>query len=169
MNDVARDFIERMGLMAERDGMFSRIAGRMLGFFMLDGKPHSLDDIAEQLQISKASASTNARFLEQMGVLERCSSFGDRRDFYRLGDSPWEDLFDVARHRMENVLRLVDNTASLLPDEMDIARKRLQVWREFYAFMLDEMDAQAERWRQRLARTSAVEAGSLPAAISERD
>lgn len=158
MNDAARDFIERMGLMAERDGMFSRIAGRMLGYFMLDGRPHSLDDLAGELQISKASASTNARFLEQMGVLERCSAFGDRRDFYQLGDSPWENLFDVAKHRMENVLRLVDNTSSRLPSEMTQAHQRLQMWREFYAFMLDEMDAQAERWRERLARTSTVEA-----------
>lgn len=156
MTEISKDFIERMGLMAERDGTFSRIAGRMLGYFMLDGTPRSLDDISEELQISKASASTNARALEQIGLLERCSTFGDRRDFYRLGDHPWEHLFDVARRRMEEVYCLVDHTTARLPADMEAARRRLELWRDFYKFILEDMESRAERWRQHIANQEAV-------------
>src|SRR5690606_5631913 len=111
MNDISKEFIERMGLLIEREAGFSRIAGRMLGFFLLDGTPRTLDELAEMLQISKASASTNARILEQIGLLERFRTFGDRRDYYRIGDSPWENLFEVARRRNEAVLNLLEDTA----------------------------------------------------------
>ncbi len=156
MNEISKDFIERMGLMAERDGIFSRIAGRMLGYFMLDGTPRSLDSIAEELRISKASASTNARMLERMGLLERCSTFGDRRDFYRLGDHPWETLFEVSRRRVEEMLGLVEHTAAELPANMNAARHRLELWRDFYKFIMDDIDVRAARWRQLIADREAT-------------
>ena len=64
------EFIEKFGMVAEQDG-FPRIAGRMMGFLLLNEGPYTLDELAEELQISKTSASTNARLLEGHGVIER--------------------------------------------------------------------------------------------------
>jgi DNA-binding transcriptional regulator GbsR (MarR family) len=151
MHDAAKAFIEHMGLQGEDQG-FSRTAGRMLGFFMIHAQPHTLDGIAEQLQVSKASVSTNARMLENQGLLERHSSPGDRRDFYRLSDCPWEQMFAVARRRMMRMLDLYGTTLAQLPAEMGEARERLETWRRFYAFMLDDLEGKAARWREELAR-----------------
>ena len=76
-------FIERMGLAAESDGL-SRIAGRLFGALLLESEPRSLDDLAEQLAVSKASISTEARRLLERGVAERIGKPGDRRDYYSL-------------------------------------------------------------------------------------
>ena len=159
MNEVAKEFIERMGLLAERDGAFPRIAGRLLAYLMLDGTPKTLDDIANDLRISKASASTNARLLEQMGLLERVSLFGDRRDFYRIGESPWENMFAVARQRIEEVTSIIDQTTPQMPDDMEAARTRLEKWGQFYHFMLEDIDQRAADWRERLQeKDSSVDA-----------
>lgn len=142
--DDAQTFIERMGLVSERYGI-PRIAGRLLGFLLLDGGAHSLDDLAERLQVSKASVSTNARFLEGLQVIQRQPVPGDRRDFYRIGENPGEHMFELARQRLEESRRLFETTR--LPDDMAEAQARLDAWRDFYAFLLDDLDRKVERWR----------------------
>lgn len=76
-------FIERMGLSAQGDGL-PRIAGRILGYFIIHGGPTSLSNLAEALQVSRASISTNARMLRELGVLEATAVPGDRQDYYQL-------------------------------------------------------------------------------------
>ena len=147
MNAQAQHFVGEMGLLCEHYG-FSRIAGRMLGFFLIDGQPHSLTELAELLEVSKASVSTNARLLERRGVLERHSHPGDRRDYYRLSDSPWETMFEVARERMQRMERLLSTTAEELPEEEQDAVQRLEKWHGFYAFMVRDMDKMLDRWRK---------------------
>lgn len=79
-------FIEMMGRHLEEDGA-PRIAGRLLGALMLNEKPCSLDDLTEQLQVSKGSVSSNARLLEAWGVADRVTIPGDRRDFYQVAEN----------------------------------------------------------------------------------
>lgn len=76
-------FIERMGLSAQGDGL-PRIAGRILGYFIIHGGPTSLSDLAEELKVSRASISTNARMLRELGVLDATAVPGDRQDYYQL-------------------------------------------------------------------------------------
>lgn len=83
MDQPADDFIETMGRHFEEEGV-PRIAGRLLGLLMLLEEELSLDDLAERLQVSKGSVSSNARLLEDWGVAERITHSGDRRDFYRV-------------------------------------------------------------------------------------
>ena len=63
MEETTTQLVERFGLRFEEDGL-PRIAGRMLGLLMVSAEPRSLDELAEELQASKTSASTNARLLE---------------------------------------------------------------------------------------------------------
>lgn len=148
MDPASQTFIEQMGLTAERHGM-PRIAGRLLGFLLLDGGTHSLDDLADRLHVSKASVSTNARVLENLQLVERHAVPGDRRDFYRIGENPGEHMFELARQRLEETRRLFDATREALPEEMAEARRRIDAWCYFYAFLLDELDHRLERWRGR--------------------
>lgn len=83
MADAADEFIEMMGRHFEEEGT-ARIAGRLFGALILSEEPASLDALAERLQVSKGSVSSNARLLEDWGVAERVTRPGDRRDFYRI-------------------------------------------------------------------------------------
>ena len=57
---------------------------------LLNEEAASLDDLADQLQVSKASISSNARLLENWGIAERITLPGDRRDFYQLSPNAEE-------------------------------------------------------------------------------
>ncbi len=81
--DSESRFVERSGLIAEREG-FSRIAGRIFGLLLLSPVELSLEEIAERLSVSRASVSTEARRLQDHGIVERTSRPGDRKDYYHI-------------------------------------------------------------------------------------
>ena len=143
---MSTDFIEKFCIVAEQDG-FPRIAGRIMGFLLLHEGPYTLDELAEELQISKTSASTNARLLEQHGIIERVVKAGDRRDFYHLGENHWERMFDVIRKRMQRFQTVLDETIEALPANETYGRRRLREAQRFHAFVLDAIETRIEEWR----------------------
>jgi DNA-binding transcriptional regulator GbsR (MarR family) len=116
MDQATRDFIESMGRQFEEDGA-PRIAGRLFGFLMLQDDPCSLDDVAEQLQVSKGSASSNARLLEQLGIAERVTRAGARRDYYQI--SP-----DIGERTMERALQGIERMLGRLRRGVDVVGNR---------------------------------------------
>jgi DNA-binding transcriptional regulator GbsR (MarR family) len=52
------------------------------------------------LQISKASASTNARQLRDQGVLKLTSKPGERQDFYELMPNPFQGVLEKMSEMM---------------------------------------------------------------------
>ena len=95
---ILDDFVEHMGILGE-DGQMPRIAGRLLGLFLIETKPLSLRDLADRLKVSKASVSTNTRLLAAAGMIERVSIPGDRQDYYRFASVPLElMLHEMLRH-----------------------------------------------------------------------
>jgi DNA-binding transcriptional regulator GbsR (MarR family) len=106
MNPPVEHFVERMGLFFEDDG-HPRIAGRMFGFMLLSPEPCSLDDLAKQLQVSKASVSTNARLLEAWGAVERVARPGDRRDYYQTAEDIHVRMLERRLERIQRMRELV--------------------------------------------------------------
>lgn len=153
MTDAHQEFIERMGLLKEREGM-PRIAGSLFALLILEEGPLSLDELAERLEVSKASVSTNARLLEQTGVAERIGRLGDRRDYYRLGPDACQRMFLAARRRMHDTRDLLKTTADALSKTSPTARARIAEMHRFYDFLIEELDATFERWEARSERAA---------------
>lgn len=105
-------FIEAMGRHFEADGI-PRIGGRLFGFLLLREESCSLDDLVDHLRVSKTSISTNARLLEQWGLIERVSRPGDRRDYYQAAPDQARTLeIQLARVRDYGALLRRGNTAA---------------------------------------------------------
>ncbi|AOU96686.1 hypothetical protein BI364_00415 [Acidihalobacter yilgarnensis] len=129
---TTESFIERVGLSIESDGL-PRIAGRMLGFMVLNGGPLSFSELAEQLQVSRASVCTNARILSSLGVIERVSRPGDRQDYYQLAESPYARLISGYLERKRQMYVIVQDALRALSSDDDPARRqRLEEMASFY-------------------------------------
>jgi DNA-binding MarR family transcriptional regulator len=83
MDEQARaDYVERWSRLLEDQGT-SRIAGRIYGHLATSGEPHlSLNDLAEQLGVSRGSVSTNTRRLVELGLVARVLVPGSRREHF---------------------------------------------------------------------------------------
>ncbi len=86
-----------MGFFLEQFG-WPRMAGRVLGWLLLSEEDEvSLDELAAQLGVSKASVSNAARQLEQIGALERAPRCGTRKAYYRLAGDIWERMLELEK------------------------------------------------------------------------
>jgi predicted transcriptional regulator len=148
MHEKVQQFVECMGLLLESERL-PRIAGRMFGLLLVSEAAQSLDDLAERLQVSKASTSTNARFLEQMGLIERVAQPGDRRDYYQIDSGAVERMLAMARKRWVAMRDLMAQGADALPPEMGVAAERLRGAEQFHTLLLEHSDELLQQWRTR--------------------
>jgi DNA-binding transcriptional regulator GbsR (MarR family) len=160
MQQTVLQFVERMALICEKEGM-PRIAGRIFGYLLATDRTFSLEELAEHLQASKASVSTNARMLEQFGMIQRVSVLGDRRDFYRVEDDPWERMLRVAQSRWRDMVNVFADAAEKLPEPA--GRARVSEAERFHRLLIGECEALIGRWNDTRAaetRDGAEAAGS---------
>jgi DNA-binding transcriptional regulator GbsR (MarR family) len=146
MEESVQHFIERMGLICEGEGM-ARSAGRIFALLLLSDRACSLDELADELQVSKASVSTNARMLESLGFIERVSSLGDRRDFYQADHDPWERMLRVAQERWADMVAVFAEAQERLPAERAVARTRMRDAEQFHRLLLVGSEKLIEEWR----------------------
>ena len=129
--DLIVGFIERMGLSAQVEGM-PRIAGRMVAWFVLNGGPISLSELAGALNISKASASTNARMLTGLGVLEKTPNSEGRQDYYQQAEDGYSRLLEGYVHRMQERLDMINELRPAIPPDRDDVAARVSQMYSFY-------------------------------------
>ena len=146
-------FIEQFGLLFERDG-HPRIAGRLTGYLLVAEGSHSLDEIADELGVSKASVSTDARRMETHGLLERISRPGDRRDYYRIAPDAFRTML---RTRLESLERFsaLCLEARRLPNRSNEVRERVEEWTGFVDAMTRSMSQVLAEWERHHAAHSA--------------
>ena len=99
-------FVEKLAVALERDG-FPRIAGRMYALLLISDDDMSLDDIAATIGASKASASVNARLLEDKSLIVRISRTGDRRNYYRISPELFTCTMEQRLARWDRVRAVV--------------------------------------------------------------
>ena len=160
MHEAVQQLVEQMALICEKEGM-PRIGGRIFGYLLATDQTFSLEDLAERLQASKASVSTNARMLEQFGMIRRVSVLGDRRDFYRVQDDPWEQMLRVAQARWREMVNVFEAAASRLPEPA--GRTRMDEAARFHTLLIRECDALIDSWQTvRREEQEAAEAALAP-------
>lgn len=146
LNQQTRDFIERMGLIMERMGT-AKTLGRLLGLLLVAENPMSLDELAEQLQVSKASISTNARLCSQIRLVQQVSLPGDRRDYYKILPGSFERVLEVRLRVMHDMIQLLEDGLAGIDRGNRTARSRLQEMRDFYRFVGNQVNGIQEQWK----------------------
>jgi DNA-binding transcriptional regulator GbsR (MarR family) len=143
-----------MGLALESDGM-PRIAGRIFGLLLVSEDSLSLDELAADLGVSKASVSTNARLLEQRGVLERISRPADRRDYYRVPPDLFSQTMAQRLARWERFHTAIAAARTSVPIKSQEVRERLEEFEEAYAYMSRTIREALAEWQARREERSA--------------
>jgi DNA-binding transcriptional regulator GbsR (MarR family) len=146
MDGRTAHFIETMGLTLESDGL-PRIAGRIFGLLLVSEDPRSLDDLAAELRVSKGSVSTNARLLEQRGVLEQVSRPADRRDYYRVSRNLFTRTMAQRLARWQRFHETIGAARHSLPIRSPEVLERLEEYEEAYAYISEIIREALARWQ----------------------
>lgn len=85
LDPIVNRFIEDAGNLTQSLG-FGRVPGQIFVYLYFSPDPRNLADMQENLGISKGSASTVVRQLEQWGAVKKVWVKGDRKDYYQASD-----------------------------------------------------------------------------------
>ena len=148
MDRAQQVFISRLGHAAETDGL-SPIAGRLFALLLLSEAPRSLDDVADALEVSKASVSTEARRLLERGIIERVRHPGDRRDYYELAPDFFAQTIQSRVAKWRRIQALADGMRETSRNLPSTVRERLASIDEIHAAVIDRVDEALADWRRR--------------------
>jgi DNA-binding transcriptional regulator GbsR (MarR family) len=117
---------------------FNDVMGRLYGTLLLNPEPLSLDDLADQLQISKGSVSMNMRDLERWGMAKEVWMRGERKKYYQAESDLWQVIRHVLNSRerrevqmalhvlSESVTKLQTAETTLSPEDRQLAEYYLE-------------------------------------------
>ena len=134
LEDIRNDLIHVIGEKAEKFG-FSRIAGQLEGLLLFTNQPMSLDEMAERLEVSKGSVSTNIRLLERWKVVRKVYHKGARKNFYEIRGNIWdietEIMSTIVKDEVERVKSLMANSET----DLNVIRGATEEENEEIAFL----------------------------------
>lgn len=138
-------FIENMGLQYEAYDV-PRIGGRILGLLMVSPDPMTSEEMAETLQVSRSSISTNLRTLLMTGLIEKVSIPGDRLDYFVFAEDAWLRIIEM---RLEEVLSLKEAAEEGLETlrENHPARKRIEEMRSWAEVIQTAYQHASKNWQ----------------------
>jgi len=116
----ARDhFIQGMSRITHFWG-FPKAMGAIYGAIYLSSEPVSLDELVEQVGVSKGSVSTNVRTLERLNMVHKRLQVGDRKDYYTAEADFWQVMKNIMQEREKNefalALRTVGESLDMVND-----------------------------------------------------
>lgn len=124
-------------------------AGRLYGLLFFSDKPLTLDDMKEELGMSKTSMSTSVRSLLDLNMVEKVWVKGERKDLYTIKEDWYQCFFDfftikwrtaitmnssAMEKSMEKLQNLIDDpiTSEDIRENAKIDIKKLKERMEYY-------------------------------------
>ena len=143
-----KQFVEEVGLLFEQTGL-PRMAGRILGRLLISDSPNqTTGDLAEALMASKGSISTMTRLLIRIGLIERISLTGQRRDYFHIKQGASHQLLKDSLDQTTAFRQLMERGLELTEGKAHTNRQWLEEMRNMYVFFEREFPALLERWEK---------------------
>jgi len=117
LNDARTHFVQALSQIGHFWG-FPKAMGAIYGAIYLSSDPVTLDELVEQVGVSKGAVSTNVRKLERLNMVHKQIKVGDRKDYYIPENNFWKVLQGVLRQRQSSefdlALQAVDESLEMI-------------------------------------------------------
>ncbi|MDN3238097.1 GbsR/MarR family transcriptional regulator [Glycomyces tritici] len=91
--DEVTAWVESVAAFSTEEWGLPPITGRILGLLMICDPPErSAGQIADAIQASRASLTSNMRFLTAIGLVRKVRVPGDRTAYFRIEDDAWHKV-----------------------------------------------------------------------------
>jgi DNA-binding transcriptional regulator GbsR (MarR family) len=171
LDSVHESMLDGLGQLADYLG-FSKVMGQMYGAMLMSDRPLCLDDMVEQLDISKANASMNMHTLESMGMVRQVWVRGSngRRKFYAAETDFWQIITNILKGRemrdVDRAIGVMDDNISRLTAEMESMNAQDRELAQVYLERMKQMQSLFQFAQIMivtiLARVTELETGEVP-------
>ncbi|MFO7680808.1 MAG: hypothetical protein R6X34_12230 [Chloroflexota bacterium] len=120
LNQARDHFIQGMSRVTHFWG-FPKAMGAIYGAIYLSPTAVSLDELVEQVGVSKGAISTNVRMLERLNMVHRQVQVGDRKDYYTAEVDFWKVMKSIMQEREKNEFALALRTVGESLDMVNLA------------------------------------------------
>lgn len=146
----------QMSLQLECDG-HSPLVGRILALLLFASEPISLQEIAEQLKVTRAAVSVHIRSMERIGLCYKVATSNDRKNYYYIADDIDLSSIRAFKERMVGTQQMVDTALSAYdvikdvePDEQEtyaLLKERFTAFRALSELIMTQLDELEEKWK----------------------
>ncbi len=149
---IKQQFIQDYGEAYQHFGL-PKLMGRIVGLLLFIDSPVSLDDITQELNVSKGPVSQIVNRLREHNLVERVWVPGDRKDYYK----PHRNIFSNAFHNhmmaQKKNLELAKRYQELIAcdDAAELSGfcRNIAEMREFYEKMQEAYQKFLDEWLSR--------------------
>lgn len=147
MDEEKKEYVEELAVFWGGFGM-PKMQGRVMGALLVADPPQmTAEELAGELRASRGSISSATRALIQLGIVERRTRPGERKDYFQTRTN-WSELmhqqigtYTAFRKIAERGLRIMEGS----PPE---SKRDLEEIHSLYSHLEREMPALIERWER---------------------
>ncbi|MCR8634900.1 MULTISPECIES: GbsR/MarR family transcriptional regulator [Paenibacillus] len=160
-SSLKQQMSDHMSLSFENEG-FSPLVGRIFAYLLFAAEPVSLQEMADQLGVTKAAISVQVRTLEKHLMCQKLPTSSDRKDYYYISEDFSMTAVQNSIIKMRRVLQQIESTLHLFnslenieqPERQshDISKRRFIEMKELHQMFLNRLDGLEEEWNERRER-----------------
>lgn len=157
--EAKNKFIQTWGALGSQWGINKTMA-QIHALLMVSSTPISMEEIMEELQISRGNASMNIRALMDWGIVYKEYKAGERRDYYTAEQDLDELAVTIAKERSKReikpALKILKEVSSIKNDNSNESTQFINQTKKLYDFvskadiMLEKATEFKENWLGRL-------------------
>jgi len=140
-----KELIEAIGQHMEKQG-YPPVAGRILGLLIvMDKEEYTFEEIVEEMQISKSTASNALKNLELRNTIEYVTYPGDRKRYFRISFSDINFIVQETEKKFTKYVEFMDRVVSLKknPDSKNaILCKKISKGANYFLSKIEEFKKQ---------------------------
>jgi predicted transcriptional regulator len=140
-------YVERFSSVLVAAGFPAMPARVFVALLVTDSGRLTAAELGGMLRVSPAAVSGGVRYLIQLGLVHKERVPGSRRDYYRMPDDVWSDMFRLRDQVMQRWATLIREGIELLGPGTPAAA-RLAGHAAFFDFVAAEMPEVIKRWEE---------------------
>lgn len=116
------ELTERLARLFEEGGT-SPLVGRIYALLICSPEPVSLQELSEQLGVTKAAVSIQVRILERLGHCMKLPRGSDRKDYYCIPEQHVKNSIRLVTTRLGDEMKWIEDTLRRLPSPEAMAEE----------------------------------------------
>ena len=137
--EAKNKFVQTWGALGSQWGINKTMA-QIHALLMVSSEPISMEDVMEELQISRGNASMNLRALMDWGIVYKEYKAGERKEFFTAEKDLDELAMKISKERSKReikpALKVLKEVSTIEGDESEEAKQFIDQTKKLYDFVL---------------------------------